>query len=124
MEVPLFGQLTPNGLSSRPPSAWPVLPAHHRAPPAGDERRDPPDPSSRRSRLPGTQQVRTSALCQLTNLELVLEVGGDEIVTLPLPLFEFKTVDGGKPDVNVKLGRIAFGGVLRLRRDAGLPDRR
>ena len=53
--------------------------------------------------------MRTSALCQLTNLELVLEVGGEEIVTLPLPLFEFKTVDGGKPDVNASLGRIASG---------------
>ncbi len=58
--------------------------------------------------------MRTSALCQLTNLELVLELGGEEIVTLPLPLFEFKTVDGGKPDVNVKLGRLGFGGVLRF----------
>jgi hypothetical protein len=64
--------------------------------------------------VPGTQQVRTSALCQLVNLELALELNGEEIVTLPLPLFEFKSVDGGKQDVNVKLGRIGFGGVLRF----------
>jgi hypothetical protein len=108
--VPLFGS-NPNGLEFKtalgrailrrttgpllPGTSGPTLLIHVQAQP-----------------VPGTQQVRTSALCQLTNLELVLEVGGEVIVTLPLPLFEFKSVDGGKPDVNVKLGRIAFGGVL------------
>jgi hypothetical protein len=61
---------------------------------------------------PGTTRVQTSTLCQLVNLQLELELAGDVIVTLPLPLFEFKSVDGGKPDVNVRMGPITFGGVL------------
>lgn len=63
---------------------------------------------------PASGQVRGSALCQVTNLELVLELAREEIVTLPMPLFEFKSVDGRTPDVNVRMGRIGFGGVLRF----------
>jgi len=63
---------------------------------------------------PATHRVRTNALCQVTDLELVLELLGEPIVTLPVPLFEFKSVDERTPDVNVVMGRILFGGVLRF----------
>jgi hypothetical protein len=113
-EVPLFGHLPKNELSYNTPLGVARLRRTTQAPLPG---------TNGEARLlvhllaqpkTGTQQVRTSTLCQLTNLELVLELGGDEIVTLPMPLFEFKTVDGDKPDVNVKMGRLGFGGILRF----------
>ena len=122
-EVPLFGHLPKNELSYTTPLGVARLRRTTQAPLPGTNGEARLLVHLLAQPLPGTQQVRTSALCQLTNLELVLELGGDEIVTLPLPLFEFKTVDGGKPDVNVKHGEARLRGHPALRGDPGLAGR-
>jgi len=113
-DVPLFRGLPREALRYSTPLGVATLRRSSQPPPPGNSGEARMLVHVQAQVVPGTTQVRSSALCQLTNLELALELAGEEIVVLPLPLFEFKSVDGGKPDVNARMGRITFGGVLRF----------
>jgi hypothetical protein len=59
-----------------------------------------------------TATMRQHSRCEITNIELVLGLSGTDLVTVPIESITFDSVDGKKPDMDVRLGRIEFGGIL------------
>ncbi len=65
-------------------------------------------------------EMRSTTSCTLNGLALKVYMSDDEvqdvepIVTIPFEKISFVTRDGGKPDFDVVLGRIEFGGILRF----------
>ncbi|MCZ7439686.1 hypothetical protein O7598_25015 [Micromonospora sp. WMMC241] len=58
------------------------------------------------------RRVGGSASVELRNLELTMGFGSADLVVVPIRSIRFSGVDGRKPDVDVKLGRIRFLGIL------------
>lgn len=69
----------------------------------------------------GKREMRSTTECTVTGLSLrvymspnVTDPGNVPIVTVPFKKISFITKDGGKPDFDVVLGTIEFGGILRF----------
>lgn len=73
---------------------------------------------------PQTMQVQALTTCAIHNVEAAIVIAGAELVVVPLEAITFRTANGQAPDVNVALGDIGFGGVLRyVQQLAKLVDR-
>ena len=59
-----------------------------------------------------TGVVRTKATTTIRDAVLGLGLGGDPVVTLPIPRLSFESVDGAAPTTDIRVGLVSFHGPL------------